>query len=578
MKNLFKLNHLFLATWLFLLYSAITHAADLTFTPAVPIVEINQTIVLSVRVKWITGEGQIRGDGPQVTYLAPPQAGLDVVTVLDSAGNVATVKIVITPFAMVSAENAQWEVFSNLDAMQQIARVKGSNTFLAATTGGLAQYEMATGELKRIFTTEDGLPDNQVVRFLADQGGVWIGTANGLAYYSNSTQKLTRYETSLGVVNELIFDQNGGLWVSLYTNTADILAINEGKKGFSFGEVAHLDANQQLTEYPLDTVAMQLVDDGHGGVWTLTPDGVNKEDEPWVLRHLLGNGEWVIYTAKALGLPGGFDLWRPEPDGEGGLWVGMKGYIVHFSLASEWRIYSAKEAGFSEEQTATIIIPLYLNKDGTLRVELNDESLFDLSEEGTWTPVTIDRPEGLFWSADDGFDGLWAMTRDRHLWHRDTDYNWTAYPDTSNYPYSARSLGDTPDGEGGAWVATAGDGLVHLTKDGQWEKSSTSSTLPLTAIYAIGYDAKGGGWILGTQFSYLFDGSGLLHTATLIRCKPGNSELVCDPPEPNLPPQITSANSKVPKLLADDKGGLWLGRGRIILPKPRGTMDHLRYH
>jgi hypothetical protein len=88
-------------------------------------------------VKWITGEGQIQGDGHQVTYLAPPQAGLDVVTVLDSAGNTGLVKIVITPFAMVSAKNAQWEVFSNLDTMQELVRVEGSNTFLGTTTGGL---------------------------------------------------------------------------------------------------------------------------------------------------------------------------------------------------------------------------------------------------------------------------------------------------------------------------------------------------------------------------------------------------------------------------------------------------------
>jgi hypothetical protein len=113
------LSPLYLLTWLFTLSLLTpTHAADLTFTPATPLVEINKTITLAVQgavgtVKWTTIEGTIQGDGLQVTYLAPAQAGLDAVTVLDSSGNFASVKVVITPPQTFSLENAQWEIFTN---------------------------------------------------------------------------------------------------------------------------------------------------------------------------------------------------------------------------------------------------------------------------------------------------------------------------------------------------------------------------------------------------------------------------------------------------------------------------------
>jgi ligand-binding sensor domain-containing protein len=259
--------------------------------------------------------------------------------------------------------------------------------------GGLAQFEVATGELKRIFTQQEGLPDNQVISFLADDGGVWIGTANGLAYYSNSTGKLTRYETPLGTVNALISDGHGGIWANLLPTAVDVVAISQGKKPeFSTEQgmyaVARLDVNKQWAVHPLNSAIIQFVIDEHGGVWVMTlHDGVNKEEENyWVLRHLSSNGEWAIYTPNTLGFSGGFAYFSLEPDGQGGIWVGMTGHVVHFSLAGEWKVYSAIEAGLPAEMT---VRPSFMNEDGTLRVMLDDQSFFDLSSDGIWTPVSI---------------------------------------------------------------------------------------------------------------------------------------------------------------------------------------------
>jgi ligand-binding sensor domain-containing protein len=559
---------------LWLLNLPIVLAADLKFNPTTPIVEINKTITLSVigavgSVEWTVMKGKIQGDGNQVTYLAPDQAGLDAVTVLDSEGNTGLVKVIITPFATVSAENAQWTVFSNLDEINNLVQVEGSTTFLAETPGGLAQYEVATGELKRIFTQKEGLPDNRIVEFLEDEGrGIWIGTGNGLAYYSNLTDNLTPYDTPLREIFDFCSDDKGGIWVSFAVNDADIDEISEGDKpGFTKDTptaIAHFDINKKWTTYPIDSVAIQIVSDNHGGVWTITFDE-NKE-EPFMLRHLLSNGEWVIYTTKALGLSGGFEAYPPEPDGQGGVWVGMKGHVVHFSFAGDWKIYSAKEVALSEN---TVILPISINENGTVNVVVGYNH-FELSNEGVWTPVTIDIPQQIQQQpaliADDGNKGFWGLARDRHLWHRNADKKWIAYPETSNYPYTTQPFRDIPDGDGGLWIGTQGEGLVHLTNEGKWEKKTSQSKFPLSHIYAIGYDAKGGMWVIGTQhttpFSPSFEEQMKLTEIggkiKLIHCTPENSELICD--FQDLPSQIISKNTyAAANLLTDEKGTLWLG-------------------
>jgi hypothetical protein len=130
--------YLLCSLWL----SFAVHAAELKFEPATPIVEINKTVTLSVAntegtVKWIAGEGKIQGEGNKVTYLAPDQAGSDVVAVLDSKGNTGLIKVVITLPNNFSPENAQWEVFTNRSEINALLPSEDGKTLWVGTNGGL---------------------------------------------------------------------------------------------------------------------------------------------------------------------------------------------------------------------------------------------------------------------------------------------------------------------------------------------------------------------------------------------------------------------------------------------------------
>lgn len=103
MMNLFKIKLLLvLVSWLFGFNLVVTQAADLTFIPEAPLVQVGGQIALSVsgtsgEVTWSSLTGQIQGSGSQVIYLAPMAVGVDVVTVLDnSTGQVGTVKVMVS--------------------------------------------------------------------------------------------------------------------------------------------------------------------------------------------------------------------------------------------------------------------------------------------------------------------------------------------------------------------------------------------------------------------------------------------------------------------------------------------------
>ena len=95
-------NYLFALFFLLISSLSVVQAADLVFTPATPTVEVGQRLTLFVSgtsgdITWTPSKGKIQGAGNQVTYIAPDQVSVNGVMVVDGAGNVGTVKIIVTP-------------------------------------------------------------------------------------------------------------------------------------------------------------------------------------------------------------------------------------------------------------------------------------------------------------------------------------------------------------------------------------------------------------------------------------------------------------------------------------------------
>jgi len=263
-------NPIVLVLLWFLWISALP-AADLIFTPAAPSVEAGKQIAIAVsgargQITWNPSKGQVQGIGTQVTYIAPDQPGLDVVTVFDNDGNVGTLKITITATQTItSLENANWEVFTNRSHIQAVAISEGGQTLLVGTTGGLEQRDAQTGELKKVLTNLDGLPNNSVRAFVIDKNeGLWIGTAGGLAHINaNATLKVFNQDNTIlpsNNVSALLEDGQGGIWVGTENGLAH--RHEDGR-----WEVFNQD-NSQLPNNGINA----LITDGQGGLWIGTGD------------------------------------------------------------------------------------------------------------------------------------------------------------------------------------------------------------------------------------------------------------------------------------------------------------------
>jgi len=92
--------------------------------------------------------------------------------------------------------------------------------------GGLAKYT-PTSEWQAFNTENSGLPSNRVYSLLSDnQGGLWIGTSEGLVYYDlQGAWKVFDIDNSGLLNNEILAlsdDHQGGLWVGTWGGLAHL--------------------------------------------------------------------------------------------------------------------------------------------------------------------------------------------------------------------------------------------------------------------------------------------------------------------------------------------------------------------
>jgi ligand-binding sensor domain-containing protein len=539
------LNSVLLVLFGLLMASAVG-AADLVFSPAAPTVEVGQQINLSVSgtsgaVTWTPSKGQIQGTGKQVTYLAPAQAGVDAIVVIDGAGNVGTVKIIVTAKQLVSLENANWEVFTNRDVVHALALSKDKETMWVGTNGGLEQRDASTGELVRVFTNLDGLPDNRIFNLENDgSGGLWVGTEVGLAYRSVSGEWTVYTTDNSGLpsnwITALENDGSGGLWIGT-------------KVGLAYRSVSGewTVYNQDNSVWPNDYV-LDIESDGSGGLWIGNNDGL-------VYRSV--GGEWTVYNQENSGLPDN-DIRVLESDGSGGLWVGTNDFgLAYRGVSGEWTIYTTDNSGLPDNHISE------LKSDGSGGLWIgtwSDNGLAYRSVSGEWTVYNQDNsglPDNhISELKSDGSGGLWVVTTSSGLSYglvyRSASGKWTvSNQDNSGLPdnnvFALKS-----DGSGGLWTGTGNwSGLGYRSTSGEWTVyNQDNSGLPYNMVVALESDDSGGLWISVANIS---PGHLVSNNINLTYRSVSGEWTVYNQDNSGLP------DNKVFALKSDGSGGLWVG-------------------
>jgi ligand-binding sensor domain-containing protein len=467
-----KLKFIFIICSLF----STAHAADLIFTPATPVVEINKHIQLSVSgasgdVTWNASKGKIVKGVDKVTYIASDQTGLDVVTAFDNQGNVGTLKIiVITP--TISLENSVWKVFTNRSWITALLLSADNNTLYVGTWGGLEERDAKTGEIKRIWTNLDGLPENRIRSIITDNNGqLWVGTQAGLAHLNTKGNW------------EIIKSPNNQIW-SLFYQNGIWLGTENGGLAYRNTKGDWQVFNTENSKLPNNNIR-HITGDTKDGIWIATVGGG--------IAHRHVDGNWEIFNTDNSNLPDN-NTNTILTDNKGGIWVGTAKGLAHRDKEGRWNIFNS-DIIYSIIHDANNGIWIGSNKglahrdkDGKLEI-FNTENSGLPDQADFFFPLVNGSPTSpkgaVLALLTDKRGGIWVGTWAGGLARRNADTSWNSF-------YNQNSLTDidvqasAADGKGGIWIGTNKGGLVHRDSNGKWEKFNTdNSGLPDNSITAI---------------------------------------------------------------------------------------------
>ncbi|WP_186441710.1 two-component regulator propeller domain-containing protein [Desulfamplus magnetovallimortis] len=520
--------------------SEMTWAGDLFIDPASPLVAVGDQITLTVTnasgdVRWFAFDGEIQGEGASITYRAPAIPSIAVVTAADSAGNSGTVSVVVMEKTALekwfSKENANWELYTNRSHISDLLLSDDKMTLWVGTTGGLEERNARNGQLKTIYTNQDGLPDNYVDVLVSDGlRGIWVGTwGGGLAHLTSKGIWEVFNSSDSGLpdndIDSLVSDGSGGIWV-----------------GTDGGGLAHLTSkdiwevfNSSNSALPDNDVA-SLVSDGSGGIWVGTSGGG--------LAHLTSQGIWEVFNSFNSALPENY-VNALVPDGSGGIWVGTSGALLeevggglaHLTSQGTWEVFDSLSSDLPDNYVNSII----LDGSGGIWVGTSN-GLAKMTTQGSFElfyDSSSGLPDNLVYSLlSDGSGDIWVGTSGG-LAHMTNQGIWEIF-DSLNSDLPDNHVNSViSDGSGGIWMGTSG-GLAHMTNQGSVEVlDSSNSDLPDNWVYSLASDGSGGIWV-GTA-------GGLARMTNQ-----GNFE-VFDISSSGLPDNCVNA------LVPDSSGGIWAG-------------------
>jgi ligand-binding sensor domain-containing protein len=222
--------------------------------------------------------------------------------------------------------------------------IDASNVAWIGTKSGLA---MRTKDSFKIFTKENGLPDNTVNKILFIRGqGLWVATENGAALYQSGTWKVFTSNDGLAgdKVHDIVAGENGAVW----------FGTNKGISCFQSGIWTTYNMKNGLSWN--DTKALAY-DARKGALWAAVGDkDVNRFDgKEWKVFMDVADGAtalmsdsqsriWLAYSGGLMKFNG--EEWVSDPqkigitaaqvsqmfrDDKGNLWFGMEKGVLRLN-------------------------------------------------------------------------------------------------------------------------------------------------------------------------------------------------------------------------------------------------------
>jgi ligand-binding sensor domain-containing protein len=194
-----------------------------------------------------------------------------------------------------------------------------AGTVWVGANNGLHRFQ---GGVERVFTTQDGLPDNSIWGLAGAGDALWIGThTGGLIEYRQGRFRTYGPRdgfTPSGIL-ALLSDRDGALWIG--TDGAGVSRFAEGK--FSSYQTRDGLSNQ---------IIRCLYEDNEGSVWLGTAGGgINRFKEYRVTMRTMREG-----------LPSD-SVRSVQQDSSGDIWLGTANGIARIRASGDLVVYGAKD-------------------------------------------------------------------------------------------------------------------------------------------------------------------------------------------------------------------------------------------
>jgi signal transduction histidine kinase/ligand-binding sensor domain-containing protein len=389
------------------------------------------------------------------------------------------------------------------NSIQALLETRDGSLWIATYVGGLTRFQ---GGRFTVYTTRDGLPDDQVLCLHEDsQGRLWIGTRGGLASFDGKA--FTAYGTAQGLLDPRVWtvaqDAGGALWIG----------TDGGLNRLQGGRMTALTARDGLPAAPVHAV----LPDRNGGLWVGTYDGLARID---------GGRVSAVYRTRD-GLVNDL-VWTLLADRSGRLWVGTSDGVSRFaggrfeSLTPRDGVPNGHVRALAEDREGSVWIGtngggLLRLRDGrftriTQRDGLPDAIIRTILQDRagtTWIGtnrglarvqsgrVSVLGPALGFPGApvfslhEDRAGALWIGTYGTGLWRWQGERfrSWRAASGLSSD--IVRAIHQDRAGE--LWVGTEA-GLNRLGADGRFTVYGEKDGLPSDQVFAILEDRRGVLW------------------------------------------------------------------------------------
>ena len=416
-----------------------------------------------------------------------------------------------------AAPAGRWEVYSNANYVRGVAVLDGR--LYAATEGGVAAWELASGNVVRKWTTLDGLTHNlasSVVACPVPEMRVVVGTAKGINLYdpkANKWQSLTRANSKMASdsVAALLCDPRSGTLIIGYDSSG--LDFYNAKAG-TWG---HVGQKEGLASDYVNAMAASA--DGKE-VWVASPFGAT----------LVTDKEVKIYDQKVTKLASD-GVSGIAVDAAGNVWWGMFEGLVKLSKGA-YKLFTDKTVAQFPFGTVTTIAPA---PDGSLWLGTGFGDLCHLDAAGQKCLAMKSipgNPVGLNGLAVDGAGQLYYASDGAGVSAYDGK-GWRQLTVPGESLASNRISAMAEDKDGAIWIATD-SGVNKVTMaDGKakWELITASDKgLPDNVVTALFADPKGGVWfgagtpaqLSGGKWTVLTQKQGLLLEA--VTCMAADSK------------------------------------------------------